>query len=75
MKNRQKPTTPRQQKPAPHTATPDRETAVLATIAAMPEPDRVIAGRLYEIIKSSAPVLVPKLWHGMPDYTRDGRVV
>jgi uncharacterized protein YdhG (YjbR/CyaY superfamily) len=48
---------------------------VLATIAAMPEPDRVIAGRLHEIIRASAPVLSPRLWYGMPAYARDGRVV
>jgi uncharacterized protein YdhG (YjbR/CyaY superfamily) len=44
-------------------------------IAAMPEPDRVIAGRLHEIIKASAPVLSARLWYGMPAYARDGRVV
>src|SRR5665647_2000988 len=69
------PTTPGQQTPAPHTATPDSETAVLATIAAMPEPDRVIAERLHEIIRASAPVLSPKLWYGMPAYAKDGRIV
>ena len=42
MKKPANPTTPRQQKPDPHTDTSDGESAVLATIAAMPEPDRVI---------------------------------
>ena len=51
------------------------ETDVLATIAAMPEPDRAIAERLHEIIKASAPALSPKTWYGMPAYARDGKVV
>src|SRR5512139_1274460 len=75
MKKTTKPTPPRQQKPGQHADTGDGESAVLATIAAMPEPDRVIAGRLHEIIKASAPVLSPRLWYGMPAYARDGRVV
>jgi uncharacterized protein YdhG (YjbR/CyaY superfamily) len=54
----------------------DGENDVLATIAAMPEPDRAMAERLHEIIKASAPELSPKTWYGMPAYaTRDGKVV
>jgi hypothetical protein len=75
MKKPTNPTTPRQQQPGPHEDKADGESAVLATIAAMPEPDRVIAGRLHEIIRASAPVLSPRLWYGMPAYARDGRVV
>ena len=75
MKKSTNPTTPRQQKPGPHADTSDGETAVLATIAAMPEADRVIGGRLHAIIKDSAPVLLPRLWYGMPAYAKDGRVV
>jgi uncharacterized protein YdhG (YjbR/CyaY superfamily) len=75
MKKSTNPTTPRQQKPDPHADTTDAESAVLATIAAMPEPDRVIGERLHEIIKTSAPTLSPKLWYGMPAYARDGKVV
>ena len=75
MKKTTKPITPGQQKPNPKSDTADGESAVLATIAAMPEPDRVIAGRLHEIIKASAPVLSARLWYGMPAYARDGRVV
>jgi uncharacterized protein YdhG (YjbR/CyaY superfamily) len=48
---------------------------VLSTIAAMPEPDRVIGGRLHDIIRASAPVLSPKLWYGMPAYAKDGKIV
>ena len=53
----------------------DEESAVLAKIAEMPEPDRAIGERLHEIIKASAPALSPKLWYGMPAYARDGKVV
>jgi uncharacterized protein YdhG (YjbR/CyaY superfamily) len=53
----------------------DGESAVLAKIAEMPEPDRAMAGRLHEIIKASAPVLSPKTWYGMPAYARDGKIV
>jgi uncharacterized protein YdhG (YjbR/CyaY superfamily) len=52
----------------------DGEAAVLAAIAAMPEPDRALGLRLHSIIKASAPVLSPKLWYGMPAYARDGKV-
>jgi uncharacterized protein YdhG (YjbR/CyaY superfamily) len=75
MKKSTNPTTPRQPKPDPHADTADRESAVLAMIAAMPEPDRVIGERLHEIIKANAPVLSPKLWYGMPAYAKDGKVV
>jgi hypothetical protein len=70
-----KTTNPRQQKPDPHADTADGESAVLAKIAAMPEPDRVIGKRLHETIKVNAPVLTPRLWYGMPAYARDGRIV
>ena len=51
------------------------ESAVLAKIAEMPEPDRSMAGRLHAIIKASAPALTPKTWYGMPAYARDGKIV
>jgi uncharacterized protein YdhG (YjbR/CyaY superfamily) len=52
------------------------ESAVLAAIDAMPEPDCTMAKRLHEIIKASAPVLSPKTWYGMPAYANnDGKVV
>jgi uncharacterized protein YdhG (YjbR/CyaY superfamily) len=53
----------------------DGESAVLAQIAAMPEPDRALGERLHAIVKASAPSLAPKLWYGMPAYARDGKVV
>jgi uncharacterized protein YdhG (YjbR/CyaY superfamily) len=54
----------------------DGESTVLATIAAMPEPDRVLGERLHAIIKASAPTLSPRMWYGMPAYAnKDGKVV
>lgn len=51
------------------------ESALLAKIAEMPEPDRSMAERIHAIIKASAPVLWPKTWYGMPAYARDGKIV
>ena len=53
----------------------DGESAVLAKIAEMPEPDRAMGERLHAVIKASAPALSPKLWYGMPAYAKDGKVV
>jgi hypothetical protein len=53
----------------------DGESAVLAKIAEMPEPDQALAERLHAIIKASAPVLSPRLWYGMPGYAKDGKLV
>ena len=51
------------------------ESAVLAKIAEMPEPDRAMGKRLHAIIKASAPALVPRLWYGMPAYSKDDEVL
>ena len=51
------------------------ESAVLAAIAAMQEPDRAMGKRLHAIIKASAPTLSPKTWYGMPAYAKDGKIV
>ncbi len=51
------------------------ESAVLAAIARMPEPDRAIGKRLHAIIAATAPELAPRTWYGMPAYARDGDVV
>jgi uncharacterized protein YdhG (YjbR/CyaY superfamily) len=59
----------------PRAGKADGESAVLAKIAEMPEPDRAMAERLHAIIKASAPALSPKTWYGMPAYARDGKVV
>src|SRR5262245_37942176 len=43
----------------------DGESAVLAKIAELSEPDRTVGERLHAIIRASAPALSPKLWYGM----------
>ena len=53
----------------------DGEKALLAKVAEMPEPDRVMAERLHAIVKANAPDLSPKTWYGMPAYAKDGKVV
>jgi uncharacterized protein YdhG (YjbR/CyaY superfamily) len=53
----------------------DGESDVLAKIAEMPEPDRVMAERLHAVVKASAPDLSPRTWYGMPAYAKDGKVV
>ena len=53
----------------------DGESAVLAKIAEMPEPDRTVAERLHALIKASAPDLSPTLWYGMPAYAKDGKMI
>ncbi|HEV2014548.1 MAG TPA: DUF1801 domain-containing protein [Candidatus Dormibacteraeota bacterium] len=51
------------------------ESALLAKIAEMPEPDRAMGKRLHSVIKASAPALSPRLWYGMPAYAKDGKIV
>ncbi len=51
------------------------ERAVLAKISQMPEPDRSLGKRLHEVLRASAPTLSPRLWYGMPAYTKDGEVL
>src|SRR2546428_1958941 len=53
----------------------DEESAVLAKIAEMSASDGAMAKRLHAVIKASAPTLSPRLWHGMPAYAKDGKVV
>ena len=53
----------------------DGESAVLAKIAEMPEPDRTLGKRFHAIIRASSPALSPKTWYGMPAYAKDGKVV
>ncbi|HEU0335368.1 MAG TPA: hypothetical protein VFR43_02375, partial [Gaiellaceae bacterium] len=49
---------------------------LLARIAEMPKADRVLAERVHEIVKSTAPSLFPKTWYGMPAYANDdGKIV
>ena len=51
------------------------ESAVLAKIAEMPQPDRAMAERLHAIITAAAPALWPRTWYGMPAYAKEGKVV
>jgi uncharacterized protein YdhG (YjbR/CyaY superfamily) len=53
----------------------EAEREVLAKIAALAEPDRTIAARLHEIIRATAPGLLPRTWYGMPAYAKDGKVL
>jgi len=53
----------------------DPEGELLAKIAEMAEPDRVMAERVHAVIKANAPELAPKLWYGMPAYAKGGKVV
>ena len=54
----------------------EAERDVLAKIADMPKADRVLAERIHEIVKATAPSLSPKTWYGMPAYaTDDGKIV
>jgi uncharacterized protein YdhG (YjbR/CyaY superfamily) len=51
------------------------EKDVLTKIAELPETERALATRLHEIISANAPELAPRLWYGMPAYTRDDKVL
>lgn len=53
----------------------DGESDLLAKIAEMPGPNRVMAERLHAIISASAPDLSPRTWYDMPAYAKDGAVV
>jgi len=64
-----------ERKRAAHATKADAENDVLAKIAEMADPDRVMAERLHAIIKASATALSPRLWYGMPAYAKDGKVL
>ena len=51
------------------------EADVLAKIAEMPKADRAIAERIHEVVKATAPDLMPRTWYGMPAYAKDGNIV
>ncbi|HUB76600.1 MAG TPA: DUF1801 domain-containing protein [Solirubrobacteraceae bacterium] len=53
----------------------DGESEVSAKIAEMPDGDRALAQRIHELIKATAPELVPRTWYGMPAYAKDGSVI
>jgi uncharacterized protein YdhG (YjbR/CyaY superfamily) len=51
------------------------EAEVLAKVAEMAEPDRSMALKIHAIVKEIAPQLSPRMWYGMPAYTKDGHVL
>jgi uncharacterized protein YdhG (YjbR/CyaY superfamily) len=52
------------------------EAAVRAAIGRMKEPDRSLAQRFHDLDLSTAPVLVPRTWYGMPAYANpEGKVI
>jgi uncharacterized protein YdhG (YjbR/CyaY superfamily) len=53
----------------------EAEQEVLTKIAEMQGTDRIMAERVHAVITTSAPVLAPKLWYGMPAYALDGKIV
>ena len=67
--------TKERKRPAGRGGKADGEADVLARIAEMPDPDRVIAERVHEIVKSAAPDLTSRTWYGMPAYAKNGKVV
>jgi hypothetical protein len=64
----------REQKAAAEKA--DGEAMALASIAEMPEPDRVLGERIHALVKQAAPSLSAKTWYGMPAYVnKDGKII
>jgi uncharacterized protein YdhG (YjbR/CyaY superfamily) len=53
----------------------DGEADVRAKIAEMPPSDRKMAQRIHELVRSTAPDLVPRTYYGMPAYSKDGQVL
>jgi uncharacterized protein YdhG (YjbR/CyaY superfamily) len=54
----------------------DGEKILLAKVGEMKGKDRAMAKRIHEIVKATAPSLLPKTWYGMPAWaTKDGKVV
>jgi uncharacterized protein YdhG (YjbR/CyaY superfamily) len=52
------------------------EADLLASIAKMPEADRVKAERIHQLVTAAAPQLSPRTWYGMPAYANeDDKVV
>jgi uncharacterized protein YdhG (YjbR/CyaY superfamily) len=60
---------------SPEEARAAGEADVQAKIAEMAEDDRAIAARLHELVRATAPDLVPRTFYGMPAYAKDGKVI
>jgi len=57
------------------TARADGEADIQGKLAEMTGSDRAIGEKLHEIISTTAPELMPRLWYGMPAYAKDGKVL
>src|SRR5262245_19693270 len=55
----------------PRAAKADGESAVLAKIAEMSDPDRALAERLHALVTTTAPALSPRTWYGQPAYAKE----
>jgi uncharacterized protein YdhG (YjbR/CyaY superfamily) len=60
---------------SPEEARAQGEADVQAKIAEMAEDDRSIAARIHELVRATAPDLVPRTFYGMPAYAKDGKVI
>ena len=62
-------------KRSPEEQRAEGEADVLAKIAEMAPDDRKIAARIHELVRATAPDLVPRTFYGMPAYAKDGKVI
>ena len=53
----------------------DAESEVLAKLAGMPPADRALGEELHALIKAAVPDLEPRLWYGMPAYSKNGKLL
>ena len=60
---------------SPEEARAQGENDVQAKIAEMADDDRAIAARIHELVRATAPDLVPRTFYGMPAYAKDGKVI
>jgi uncharacterized protein YdhG (YjbR/CyaY superfamily) len=51
------------------------EADVMAKIADMPKADRDMAKRIHDVVRKTAPDLIPRTWYGMPAYAKDDKIV
>jgi uncharacterized protein YdhG (YjbR/CyaY superfamily) len=51
------------------------EQEVRAKLAEMPTADREMGERIHALVTTTAPVLVPRTYYGMPAYAKDGKVI
>ena len=53
----------------------DGDTQVKEKLAGMGKPDRVMGERIHALVRSTVPSLTPRLYYGMPAYSKDGKVL